>query len=988
MQLRAHRKEFTRLRPALAGLRRACLPVRQGFTFVELLLFAGIISIMAGALVGFALVSNNISVHNEVVSEVEQNGDLVMQRILRTAKEGGRIAYPLSDQAGNELLITSGNPEKEILFYLHGDRIAMVENGVASFLSTGEVTMDSLSFLHYGEPESVEGLSIVFRAANTAIANEVRAGQYTKIFRGTATLPPGGCVADADCPIAPSPFNTCCEGLCRPSCGSCTSHSDCGTNQVCCVESGVAVCKAAAACATPQCDDVADCPATAPSCDLANCNYRVPTCASNVCGLLTVGPCPQCSYCGDGRHDPFKGEECDDGNSNNTDGCLSRCRFARCGDGARQPLGKNGVAGGGDDEECDDGNANDDDGCDSACLDENLCSGGSPNGTQTGDEQCDDGNAIQTDTCDNFCRRTRCGDGTIQSPNGRGQSEECDDGNALAGDLCSPTCLTVTADECGNGVKETGEDCDDGKRCTIAGQPCQFDADCPGAGNLCRGANIDGCTTPSGCTPTQTPESTCNDAIDNDCDNLIDCADTSNCPNGTSCAANGRQCAAGTCACPGGEATETTCNDSADNDCDGAVDCADSNCNGLTCAPGKTCQGGACSSGSQCGDTVDNDGDTNIDCADAGCISAEDWVDYKVEPADDYGTLALELINMDGDADLDIVYSRGCQGTDCDYSGDLHWYESNGALPPSFTRRNINISDMPNNRIDVDLINDDDSYIDVVGGGGSLLAWFKNNGSQVFTKYDITTSITGTIDSVYIVDWNSNGQKDILVFHSDGVSLGGATVYENNGSESFTEKHLVTDTVTNAGQPGDFDGDGRLDVLIGDPNSLDWYRNTDNSTVPFPLGSTIASGYVVKALHAANLDGDSDLDVIASDPTATHWYQNAAGSFTPKTDINSLASFTATLRAGDVDEDSDIDIIARNDNNFRVYFNSGGGNPTFSAGQTVTAAGWPVEIEVGNLKNDSDAVLAVPSAGGISGVHWYDDVGAGQCYPLDDGEAS
>jgi len=544
--------------------------------------------------VGFALVSNNISVHNEVVSEVEQNGDLVMQRILRTAKEGGRIAYPLSNQAGNELLITSGNPEKEILFYLHGDRIAVVENGVASFLSTGEVTMDSLSFLHYGAPESVEGLSVVFRAANTAIANSVRAGQYTKIFRGTATLPPGGCAINADCTAAP--FTTCCEGLCRPSCGSCTSHSDCATGNVCCVEGGAATCKAAGSCATPQCDDVADCPVTASSCDLANCNYKVPTCSANACTTQIVGVCPQCSYCGDGRHDPFKGEECDDGNGVNTDACLTRCRFARCGDGARQPLGKNGAAGGGDDEECDDGNANDDDGCDSACQDENLCSGGVPDGTRTGDEQCDDGDG-GADACDSFCRITVCGDGTIQDPNGRGQSEECDDGNALAGDLCSPTCLTVTVDECGNGIRETGEDCDDGKRCTTAGQPCQFDADCPGVWNLCRGANIDGCTTPSGCTATQTPESTCNDSIDNDCDNLIDCADTGNCPAGTSCGSNGRQCAAGTCACPGGQASESTCNDSSDNDCDGAVDCADSNCNGLVCAVGKTCQSGTCQGG-------------------------------------------------------------------------------------------------------------------------------------------------------------------------------------------------------------------------------------------------------------------------------------------------------------------------------------------------------------------------------------------------------
>jgi len=52
------------------------------------------------------------------------------------------------------------------------------------------------------------------------------------------------------------------------------------------------------------------------------------------------------------------GEQCDDGNTNDFDGCLSACRFARCGDG----IIRAGV------EECDDGNDKDGDGCSNTCL--------------------------------------------------------------------------------------------------------------------------------------------------------------------------------------------------------------------------------------------------------------------------------------------------------------------------------------------------------------------------------------------------------------------------------------------------------------------------------------------------------------------------------------------------------------------------------------------------------------------------------------------
>jgi cysteine-rich repeat protein len=38
-------------------------------------------------------------------------------------------------------------------------------------------------------------------------------------------------------------------------------------------------------------------------------------------------------YCGDGIIDKDKGEQCDDGNNNNNDGCLNTCQEAFCGDG-------------------------------------------------------------------------------------------------------------------------------------------------------------------------------------------------------------------------------------------------------------------------------------------------------------------------------------------------------------------------------------------------------------------------------------------------------------------------------------------------------------------------------------------------------------------------------------------------------------------------------------------------------------------------------
>ncbi|MBP9694840.1 MAG: DUF4215 domain-containing protein [Candidatus Magasanikbacteria bacterium] len=128
--------------------------------------------------------------------------------------------------------------------------------------------------------------------------------------------------------------------------------------------------------------------------------------------------------CGNGTLD-FN-EQCDDGNTRNSDGCSSFCTretIALCG---------NNVLNSG--EECDDGNRADHDGCSGLCfLEEPVCGNLF---LETG-EVCDDGNLTIGDGCSDTCQMEVlpvCGNSTID------QSETCDDGNVLNGDGCSSSC--------------------------------------------------------------------------------------------------------------------------------------------------------------------------------------------------------------------------------------------------------------------------------------------------------------------------------------------------------------------------------------------------------------------------------------------------------------------------------------------------------------------------------------------------------------------
>src|SRR5205085_8119779 len=94
--------------------------------------------------------------------------------------------------------------------------------------------------------------------------------------------------------------------------------------------------------------------------------------------------------CGDFVVDTLNGEQCDDGNWNNNDGCSSICSRERCGDGVRQ-----------NNEICDDGNVKNGDSCRDNCFPE-WC--GDNMIDNNGVEQCDDGNTSSNDGCSSTCQ--------------------------------------------------------------------------------------------------------------------------------------------------------------------------------------------------------------------------------------------------------------------------------------------------------------------------------------------------------------------------------------------------------------------------------------------------------------------------------------------------------------------------------------------------------------------------------------------------------
>jgi cysteine-rich repeat protein len=100
--------------------------------------------------------------------------------------------------------------------------------------------------------------------------------------------------------------------------------------------------------------------------------------------------------CGNGHVEGS--EECDDGNTDDQDGCRNLCKWARCGDGVVRKVI----------EECDDANTSDDDACSNQCL---ACASGDKSFVWSTNEHCYTFHAAATafTAADNACAQQRAG---------------------------------------------------------------------------------------------------------------------------------------------------------------------------------------------------------------------------------------------------------------------------------------------------------------------------------------------------------------------------------------------------------------------------------------------------------------------------------------------------------------------------------------------------------------------------------------------------
>jgi hypothetical protein len=333
-------------------------------------------------------------------------------------------------------------------------------------------------------------------------------------------------------------------------------------------------------------------------------------------------------------------------------------------------------------------------------------------------------------------------------------------------------------------------------------------------------------------------------------------------------------------------------------------------------------------------------------------------------------TTALAFGDVDGDGDLDLL-----AGNDGPHTDKLYRNNGQGKFDDGVSISIGGIEELTAALALGDIDGDGDLDLITVNRGYGPNMLYLNDGNGGFDTVIELGNKTDKTQGLALGDIDGDGDLDLLVGNhrpnqsnklyinngvaSDGTFMGFRTEGLTIGSDqSYT--HAIT--------LGDINGDGNLDVVIGDAvqtNKL--YLNNANGSFS-ATGEAIGSeSDIATALTLGDIDGDGDLDVLAGNSRATNklYLNNGNGSFSEKgLDIGSETDRTNALTLGDIDGDGDLDVLTGNDDaTNKLYLNDGSGrfSPTGLAigrEEDLTRA-----LTLGDIDGDGDLDVLAGNVG-------------------------
>uniref|UniRef100_UPI0034DE0F9C FG-GAP-like repeat-containing protein n=1 Tax=Candidatus Thiodubiliella endoseptemdiera TaxID=2738886 RepID=UPI0034DE0F9C len=352
---------------------------------------------------------------------------------------------------------------------------------------------------------------------------------------------------------------------------------------------------------------------------------------------------------------------------------------------------------------------------------------------------------------------------------------------------------------------------------------------------------------------------------------------------------------------------------------------------------------------------------------------------YSVQAGDSIAATDFDIDNPTSDITLnnitDVAGNAPVFTADRVVLTKLEYIEKTGSGNNPFEGIDVGYVSVP---ILADIDGDGDLDL-VVGENYGTLKYYQNTGTTSNPAYEAKTGDSnpfngidvGNFSAPTLADIDGDGDLDLVV----GENYGTLKYYQNTGTTSNPAYEVKTGDsnpfngidVGNSASPtlADIDGDGDLDLVVGENNgTLKYYQNTGTTSNPaYEVKTGDSNPFngidvgVFSTPNLADIDGDGDLDLVVGESNGTlKYYQNTGTTSNPAYEVKTggsnpfngidVGGFSKPTLA-DIDGDGDLDlVVGKDDGTLKYYYNQqpssvGGQAPTPTATNSWTLSDIP-----------------------------------------------
>ena len=312
-------------------------------------------------------------------------------------------------------------------------------------------------------------------------------------------------------------------------------------------------------------------------------------------------------------------------------------------------------------------------------------------------------------------------------------------------------------------------------------------------------------------------------------------------------------------------------------------------------------------------------------------------VDYDLPP-DGTPTVWWDIVpaDMDGDGDIDIVTSEPNRADkiiwyeNVDGKGDFSELHTHTGL----TNEGVALIPLELSVVDIDGDGDNDILANQVGYYAGI-GWYENTDGEGTIQSRSLIAIDGHADrgrgEHSIGDIDGDGDMDVLVGDNNSNTTNNVVWYENVAGV-FDEVQILKADQANIDDVKliDMDDDGDLDAVTASyPNNdsdslIEWFANTDGAGTFSATGTVIGDQFIVTELYIVDVDADGDKDVVApglNEGLIEVFDNNGDGTFSEYSVNSTPFGLTAQIGVGDISGDGRIDVVVGkgSDNAYLAY---------------------------------------------------------------------